>query len=104
MNKRYVDGRNKEYLVQKQLRLEGYESVRSAGSKGNWDIVAWLVRPENELEQSLFRFIQSKTGIPPKREIRKLSSAPVPHSVQKELWIFKKGSSPRIIILSEDVL
>jgi len=39
-NKRYVRGRNFEYRVKKYFEAKGYFVVRSAGSKGVFDLIA----------------------------------------------------------------
>ena len=39
-NKRYVKGRNFEYRVKRYFEAKGYFVVRSAGSKGVFDLIA----------------------------------------------------------------
>lgn len=41
MSTPYTAGRRAEYAAIKQLRQEGYAAVRTAGSHGPFDIVAW---------------------------------------------------------------
>ena len=40
-NSRYVAGRAFEYKVAKQLKEEGWQVIRAAGSHGPYDLVAW---------------------------------------------------------------
>jgi len=40
----YEAGRRAEYAAIAQLRIEGYQAVRTAGSHGPFDIVAWKDR------------------------------------------------------------
>ena len=58
-NKNYVSGRQFEYRVKKYLEDKGYYVVRSAGSKGQIDLVAvpTLIRPSADV-----LFIQCKHG------------------------------------------
>jgi len=40
MNKKYIKGRQYEYKTQKLLENSGWQVIRSAGSKGPYDLVA----------------------------------------------------------------
>jgi Holliday junction resolvase len=39
-NKQYLSGRNLEYAVKNFFKSAGCVTIRSAGSHGNWDIIA----------------------------------------------------------------
>lgn len=89
-NKNYQRGRNNEYRVQKRLEEVGYQTTRSAGSKGLWDVIAWSTTE--------IRFIQAKTnGWPNPLEMEAISMAEVPPNGVKEVWRFNSGSSTPMI-------
>ena len=83
MNSKYIRGRRAEYRVIKKLQSDGYTTIRSAGSKGLWDVIAynwasmqWLV-------------IQVKVNKKPTlKEMKLLKKEKVPFAV-KEVWIVK---------------
>ena len=74
MNRNYRNGRSREYRSINLLRGEGFECVRSAGSKGHWDVVAW--------NAALIRFVQVKKNPPSKAELQSLTKAGA-HSPQR---------------------
>jgi hypothetical protein len=63
-NLNYNNGRAREYRIMKRLEAQGWWCVRSAGSKGVVDIVAfklWLEDDQDRLAARLkTRFIQAK--------------------------------------------
>lgn len=84
-NSNYINGRNAEYLAKALLLKQGYEVVRSAGSKSAIDLVAW-----NERET---RFIQVKKGrgvIRPAEEL-KLRALVIPPNSSVEVWTRLRG-------------
>ena len=88
-------GTYKERQVQRILERAGYETVRSAGSKGACDIIAW--------NRQNIRLIQVKFGSarlsPQERET--LSQLLRPPNATIEYWHFQKyKSTPRIEILA----
>lgn len=52
MNKNYVKGRKKEYKIKRQLEMQGWLVLRSAGSHGFADLIA--------VKEDKVRFIQCK--------------------------------------------
>lgn len=88
-NKHYLRGRASEYRVQRELESEGFETIRTAGSHGVADVIAW--------NGHLVRFIQVKTfttkKVPTfKDDVEKISAMTLPPNSQVELWIRKIGS------------
>jgi len=87
---KYAIGAKKEYEIKKILESDGFYVIRSAGSHGVFDLVAF-----NEYE---IRFIQSKYGgtggVISKQEMEKLKKIKVPKVCKctKELWSRKKGN------------
>ena len=80
----YEKGRTAEYKAMLQLREDGYAVLRTAGSHGMYDVVAW-----NPTE---VRFIQVKLNCKPtERELAALEAAHVPHGCSKELWTYTTG-------------
>ena len=84
----YARGRRKEWEVCKRLRAEGYTVVRSAGSRGLWDVMA--------IGQGAIRLIQVKYA---KKKgwwdanCQTFLELAVPEAVTKEVWLFTKGNS-----------
>jgi Holliday junction resolvase len=87
---KYAIGAKKEYEIKKLLESKGFYVIRSAGSHGIFDLVAF-----NEYE---IKFIQSKYGgtggVISKQEMNKLKKIKVPKvcKCSKELWSRKKGN------------
>jgi Holliday junction resolvase len=85
---RYARGRDAEYRIRNELSALGYQSIRTAGSHGWSDVIAW-----NERET---RFIQSKTWKTERvpsfaAEKRKLERIQLPPYATAELWGRKIG-------------
>ena len=89
----YQAGRRAEYAAIRELKTQGYQAVRTAGSHGPFDVVAWT---PNEL-----LFVQvKKTSYPPafanilKSAADELSAAGFPTHVARgvEIWIRCIGS------------
>jgi Holliday junction resolvase len=97
---RYARGRDAEYRIRKELEAQGYQTIRTAGSHGWSDVIAWN---ENET-----RFIQSKTWSTKYKpsytnERRKLEKIVLPPEATAELWIRKmrqKGWADQIVVQS----
>lgn len=83
MNK-YSKGRRFEYKIMRLLKADGYNVLRSAGSHGLYDIVAW-----NSKE---VRFIQAKHKdyVSP-QEINKIWEDSMPAVCRREIWYLKNG-------------
>ena len=90
MMSHYAKGRRGEYKVQRILEAAGYDTVRSAGSKGMWDVIAW-----NRLGA---RFIQVKAGdcSPSRLEREAIDAAVVPDGATKEIWLLRDRQAPLI--------
>lgn len=87
-------GRRAEHRVRHLLEAVGYTCVRSAGSKGPVDLIAW--------SGSHFRLIQVKSGAraevsPQEREAFALLA--VPDGTSKELWRLRDRQPPLIEVL-----
>jgi hypothetical protein len=86
---RYERGRSAEYRAVNELKEEGYEAVRVAGSHGQSDVIAW--------NDDHYRHIQVKTFIGPKppnytKEILKLAQIRLPSGIaQREFWMRRIG-------------
>ena len=88
-----------EIKVVNQLRAEGYYVIKSAGSFGLWDIVAWL--------KDSIRWIQVKRNQGPRSAERKaLKKCPhlycpkCGHQIStKEIWLYKYYQKPKVEIL-----
>lgn len=80
----YSKGRAIEAKIVNFLKAEGYNAVRSAGSKGAFDVIAY--------NDSVVRFIQSKYTNDPDRgyktDLRKMSECLVPQFCTRELWVY----------------
>jgi Holliday junction resolvase len=75
----------------RMLEAVGYDTIRSAGSKGSWDVVA--IGPEN------IRLIQVKSNCEPDGVERETMRAyVVPDRVSKEVWIFRDRVATPVII------
>jgi len=79
----YTQGYRLEREVRNILKKEGYTVIRSAGSKGLWDLVAY-----NEHE---FRLIQVKRANISGAENRRLKDERVPPNTSKEIWRLEDG-------------
>jgi len=82
MNKGYIKGRRLELLAKRELEADGYFVIRSAASKGPFDLVA--------VSSFETRLIQVKTRKPSKREINKLKQISEKlYDVPVQIWIYK---------------
>lgn len=83
----YTKGTGIENRIIKFLESCGYCAVRSAGSKGAFDVVAY--------NEKIIRFIQSKYTSDPNRsytsDIKKMEAVKVPSNATKELWIYESN-------------
>jgi len=98
VNKNYIRGRNREYMVIKILKKEGYIAQRSAGSHGV-DVIAWM---NNKLwcfdyknmqpETPIYKFIMVASKFSKKKfqdDKKKLESVPTVLS-SRECWFYDK--------------
>jgi hypothetical protein len=80
----YRRGVDLERRTQKTLEAAGYDTIRSAGSHGVFDVVAW--------SWGSVRLIQVKQGCKPSPiEREKIEMAEVPPNVVKEIWTWRKA-------------
>ena len=78
---RYRIGRRLEWRIRKLLEQHGYEVIRSAGSKGRWDLIA--------IKDKIVRLIQVKKGKVQKHKIKDLMPLLAqPAVVSKEAWFY----------------
>jgi Holliday junction resolvase len=100
MNSNYVRGRAIEYKIIAFLSENGYYAIRSAGSKGVFDVIAF--------NGEHIRFVQAKlTSLRNTKytaELERIMSLDVPQCGIKELWIAEKGKGfVKIITTNVDV-
>lgn len=91
MNRNYQNGRAAEYRVVKILEATGYTAVRSAGSHGCADVIAWNTQG--------LRLIQVKRGVAHASPLEWAAFAelPVPYGTVKEIWEFRKPRHPPVV-------
>lgn len=78
-NKLYKKGLYYENKARKELEAQGFYIIRSAASKGLWDIVA--------INNNIVRFIQVKTNdLPRLNERKNLANFKCPINSTKEIW------------------
>lgn len=84
-------GRRGEHKTRTLLRAEGYYVIRSAASKGIWDLVAYLLDPTQCCAaKPMWRLMQVKVnGRITKKERLTIIGAIVPPDARKELWIWR---------------
>lgn len=81
--KSYPKGTYYERKARKVLEEDEFYVVRSAGSKGIWDLVA--------INRKKVRLIQVKAdSLPTKEEKKTMQLFQCPTNTKKELWIYKK--------------
>ena len=92
----YSRGAYYERKTKKTLEDEGYVSLRTAGSHGSFDIIAF--------NGSIVRFIQCKatrnknpTVKSYKEELNIIKDIIVPECVTKELWIYSTNDRGKVI-------
>lgn len=81
-NNNYKKGYSWEREIINILSKLNYNSIRSGGSKGVWDIISW--NAEN------IRFIQAKfynKKFSLKKETEKIKKEIVPRGAKKEIWV-----------------
>jgi len=79
---RYAKGRRLEYRIMRLLEADGYKTLRSAGSHGLYDIVAW--------KEDDVRFIQAKhKPYVTRKEIEKIEKDVMPAKCRREIWFVK---------------
>mgnify|MGYP003627953788 CR=1 FL=1 len=77
-------GRRLEHKTIKVLKRVGYDCMRSAASKGTWDVIA--IGPVD------IRLVQVKANRPPGPiERENMAEAVAPPNATKEFWVWKDG-------------
>ncbi len=85
MTTNYRRGADRERIIVKLLERDGYTAVRSAGSRGRFDVVAW--HPGDDLITPKLRLIQAKsTTIDMTRAMDQLRDYPTPEFTHVEIW------------------
>lgn len=98
----YQRGRAKEHHAIALLKRQGYSTIRAAGSKGAYDIIAWKDNEPCRCIQIKREDRASNSTYPMVR--RQLSQAPCPLQGRRELWIWAddlKSWRAQILILDE---
>lgn len=96
MSSKYASGREVEYKIQRFLEGEGYNTLRSAGSKGAFDIIAWnsfvtrRIQAKRELKKSSYS-----------ADLKKIASSLSPPNSTKELWVYRTRVGWRLVEIIE---
>lgn len=94
----YRRGYVAELRALEELRNDGYVVVRTAGSRGPFDLVA--------LREDSVRLVQIKRTkrkkIAPPVDLRAFEELPVPPGITKELWIWQDGRGFSRYVFTED--
>jgi Holliday junction resolvase-like predicted endonuclease len=85
----YNRGRAKEYALMKQLKEDGYTVLRSAGSHGDFDVIAY----KDKSELHMFQLKYTEGGKPTANELKRFEESPIPESTRAYLVCYKKGQS-----------
>ena len=89
MIKSKIKGINRERIVQKMLKEQGYNCWRLAGSLGKFDLIA--------VDRDSIRFIQVKSGYCSPAEREKIRIFECPTVATKEIWIFRNKEIKQFI-------
>lgn len=85
----YRRGVRVEYLLKKKLESERYYVVRSAGSHGAADLVAWNDKACYVIQVAL-------TGVKTKKDYDKLKSVPQMPRMVKQMWEYLGGGEWKV--------
>ncbi len=83
---KYAKGRRIEYRAMEELTEAGYYPIRSAGSKGIFDVIG--------ISSTDFVLIQLKSNRKASpNEVEKIKKFPVPQNCKKQIWVWvdRKG-------------
>jgi len=87
----YRRGYRIERIARKNLEDQGYYVIRSAGSKGLFDLIA--------INQREVKLIQIKKGRIDRGETERLKEfTNCPANARKEIWIWKRGRFEQIVL------
>jgi len=92
-----VSGREIEYKIQKFLEDQGYDTLRSAGSKGAFDIIAW-----NENVTRRIQAKREKKRASYNKDLEKIDKSKSPPFTTKELWVWRTGKGWRSVAVIEN--
>jgi len=96
-------GYRAELRAIRRLRREGYSTVRSAGSKGVFDVIAYNQKEIKFIQVKKVKdvyFNEEKVHHFFRDEIKKIRSETVPVFVVKELWVYTdKRQGPHIEVI-----
>ena len=73
----------------KMMQLEGYTTIRTAGSHSAWDILFWKDGEPLHLAQLKY----TKTGKVPKKDIEKFNTSPLPENSRAHFITYTKGTA-----------
>ena len=84
--KKYAKGRKVEYKAIRELMEAGYYPVRSAGSKGIFDVIGI-----SAVDFVLVQLKSNRKASP--KEVRIIKKFPVPPNCKKQIWVWidRKG-------------
>jgi predicted RNA binding protein YcfA (HicA-like mRNA interferase family) len=85
MNKKYIKGRNFEYQINKILSKSGFQTIRSAGSHGLFDIIAF----KKLGDEIMTIFIQAKSY----KKSSKLDTRKILENILKKLSILPQENN-----------
>jgi hypothetical protein len=80
--KKYAKGRKIEYKAMLELMRAGYYPVRSAGSKGIFDVIGI-----SAVDFVLIQLKSNRNASP--KEVRIIKKFPVPPNCTKTIWVWK---------------
>ena len=78
----YRRGRAIEYLLIHKCRRAGYSAMRSAGSKGVFDVHYWNATESHYAQCAL-------AGVKTKKDFEAMRNTPVPPKAQREMWEYQ---------------
>lgn len=86
-------GRRLEHKTRERLEAEGYDVLRSAASKGSWDLVA--------IRATDIRLVQVKANAwPGSVEMESMQLTKVPANCSREVWRWDdRAREPRVRVL-----
>lgn len=85
----YRRGRSKEYAFMKMMKEDGYTTLRTAGSHGDWDVLFYKDKGAMHMAQLKY----TEDGKVTKNEFTRFEEAPVPEGAGAYLITYKKGQS-----------
>ncbi len=93
----YRKGRAAEYAAMKDLRLNDYQVIRSAGSKSPADLLAWDINHFRFIQVKNYKRYNSTVYANWVKELTEFKRT-VPENAKVELWLYKRGKFDKIVI------